>query len=253
MPSLTSLNLVGNYIGKEGAMALAAELKQMPNLTSLNLGYNLIGKEGVTALAAELKQVPNLTSLNLACNDIGKEGAMALAGCLKDTNLTVLGFAGNNIGDEGATALNKALEENCERIKNEVIAFKDNFLDDNNEFKDLKDIDQNTKLEFRELLHKFGKYAFASHIKRFGGLDEEEEYEIFDKLDEIAGEEVQDSSTNQESGSLLANEEGSQLDGSAEEPDFLSAVVEGSQPYPTQNTDLVGEISAGFVLEGLES
>ena len=51
---------------------------------------------------------------------------------------------------------------------------------------------------------------------------------------------MQDSSTNQESGSLLANEvvDDLQLDGPAEEPDFLSAVVEGSQPH---HTDLIGQ------------
>ena len=266
----------------------------------LDLRNNQIGKEEVTALAAELKQMPSLTSLYLRGNFIGDEGAKALAACLPGANITHLDFiiGGNNIGDEGDKALDKALTANRKRIKNEVMEFKDKFLSINNEFKDLKDIGLNIKLGFIKLLHKFGKYAFAKHIKEFLKLDEEE-CTIVNKLDETAASikaeivrkipginnnniaaniakflDIKDclelnaiksaphhnSSTEEaehgaHAATLLTRGGGSQLDGPAEEPDFLSAgeVVDGSQPYPTQNTNLLGEISAGFVSDGLES
>jgi hypothetical protein len=58
--NLTSLDLVGNRIGAEGAQALKG-------LASLNLLGNRIGAEGVQAL----KGLVNLTSLNLQSNYIG--------------------------------------------------------------------------------------------------------------------------------------------------------------------------------------
>ena len=107
----------------------------------LSLGLNGIRDEGAKALAAELKQMPNLTSLNL-------------------------GF--NNIGKEGAEALNKALEANRERIKNEVIAFKNELLDKKNESEDVEPI-------IKKLLNKFGKPASAIHIEKFLKPDEKEQ------------------------------------------------------------------------------
>ena len=142
-------------------------------------------------LSEEVKEIISTTiengsrGLNLSLNNIGKEGAKALAEGLKDTNITELDFGCNNIGAEGVEALNKALEANCERIEDEVKKFKDKFLSINNEFKDLKDIGLNIKLGFIKLLHKFGKYAFAKHIKEFLKLNEEE-CTIVNKLDETA-------------------------------------------------------------------
>ncbi len=101
LPGLTSLNLLGNSIGPEGAKAIAASL---PNLTSLNLWGNSIGPEGAKAIAASL---PNLTSLDLSGNGIGDEGAKAIAASLP--NLTSLNFWGNSIGPEGAKAIAASL------------------------------------------------------------------------------------------------------------------------------------------------
>ena len=73
---LTSLDLISNEIGAEGAKAIAASLT---GLTSLNLGNNNIGAEGTKAIAALL---PGLTSLDLRGNNIGTEGAAALLDAL---------------------------------------------------------------------------------------------------------------------------------------------------------------------------
>ena len=112
-PSLTSLNLVNNGIGAEGAKALATALETNTSLTSLNLLNNRIGDEGANALAAALKTNTSLTSLNLGDNRIGDDGANALATALKtNTSLTSLNLRGNRIGAEGAKALATALETN---------------------------------------------------------------------------------------------------------------------------------------------
>ena len=161
--TLTDLRFYCNQIGKEGAIALAGCLKDT-NLTSLDLGSNQIGYEGAKALAEGLKDT-NITSLDLGWNQIGNEGATALAESLKDTNLTSLNLGNNKIGKEGVEVLNKALEANRERIKNEVMEFKDKFLSISNEF---KDVDPIIKSGFT----KFGKYAFANHIEKFLKPDE---------------------------------------------------------------------------------
>ena len=169
MPNLTSLNLEGNYIGKGGATALADALKQMPNLTSLDLAYNNLGNDGVTALAGCLKDT-NITVLYLVGNNIGDEGAKALAGVLSRTQITELELDWNEgiIGAKEDRALYKASEANCERIKNEVIAFKNELLDKKNESEDVEPI-------IKKLLNKFGKPASAIHIDEFVKPDEKEQ------------------------------------------------------------------------------
>ena len=99
----------------EGAAALAGALKTNTALTTLNLLENNIGHEGA-ALAGALKTNTALTTLNLLENNIGHEGAAALAGALKtNAALTTLILSWNNntcIGDEGAAALAGALKTN---------------------------------------------------------------------------------------------------------------------------------------------
>ena len=87
---------------------------------------------------------------------------------MKDTNITSLDLAGNKIGNREDRALNKALEANRERIKNEVIAFKNELLDKKNESEDVEPI-------IKKLLGKFGKPASAIHIEKFLKPDEKEQ------------------------------------------------------------------------------
>eukprot|EP00968_Pinguiococcus_pyrenoidosus_P013568 scaffold1231_cov187-Pinguiococcus_pyrenoidosus.AAC.1 len=104
-----ALYLSDNYIGAEGAKALAERgLPSVPQLTQLDLDENAIGDEGAKALAERgLPSVPQLTQLVLFLNSIGDEGAKALAerGLPSVPQLTQLDLGGNSIGDEGAKAL----------------------------------------------------------------------------------------------------------------------------------------------------
>ena len=64
-----------NFIGDEGAGALAGTLKMNRALTSLNVQNNAIGDEGAIALAESLKTNKAFTSLKVESNSIGEKGA----------------------------------------------------------------------------------------------------------------------------------------------------------------------------------
>ena len=140
---LQTLDLSGNNIGSDGAVALAEGLKCCANLQTLDLSYNSIGSDGAVALAeglkccagsdgavalaeglkcctgsdgavalAEgLKCCANLQTLDLSYNSIGSDGAVALAEGLKCcTNLKTLNLRNNGIGTDGVVALAEGLK-----------------------------------------------------------------------------------------------------------------------------------------------
>ncbi|KOO27154.1 hypothetical protein Ctob_012414 [Chrysochromulina tobinii] len=113
MAVLTELNLTGNNIGDEGAVAIAEALKVNAAVTNLFLIYNNIGDEGAIAIAEALKVNAVVTNLHLDANNIGAEGAKAIAEALKvNAVLTALGLCDSDIGDDGANAIAEALKVN---------------------------------------------------------------------------------------------------------------------------------------------
>ena len=100
------LNLNGNDIGSDGAVALAGALKCCTSLKILYLGCNNIDSDGAEALADALKWCTSLEQLDIYDNDIGSNGAVTLADALKTmgTNLKVLNLNGNNIVSEGSSS-----------------------------------------------------------------------------------------------------------------------------------------------------
>ena len=128
MAVLTTLCLLDNNIGAEGAKAIAEALKVNAVLTELRLVLTKIGDEGAMAIAEALKVNAVLTTLNLGYNSIGVEGAMAIAEALKvNTVLTELGLQSNDsvptmmqenslalqsnhLGDAGKTAVQDAVK-----------------------------------------------------------------------------------------------------------------------------------------------
>ena len=108
---LQTLDLSGNSIGSDGAVALAEGLKCCTNLQTLNLWSNSIGSNGTVALAEELKCCTNIQTLDLGSNSIGSDGAVALAEGLKCcTNLQTLDLSFNSISSDGAVALAEGLK-----------------------------------------------------------------------------------------------------------------------------------------------
>ena len=109
--SLQTLKLEKNYIGDDGAKALADSLKHCNSLQTLNLESNKIGADGAKALADGLKHCNSLQTLNLEKNYIGADGAKALADGLKHCiSLQTLNLEWNNIGADGAKALTDGLK-----------------------------------------------------------------------------------------------------------------------------------------------
>ena len=109
--SLQTLNLESNKIGADGAKALTDGLKHCNSLQTLNLEKNYIGADGAKALADGLKHCISLQTLNLEWNNIGADGAKALTDGLKHCNsLQTLNLEWNNIGADGAKALADSLK-----------------------------------------------------------------------------------------------------------------------------------------------
>ncbi|KAG9061040.1 hypothetical protein KI688_007669 [Linnemannia hyalina] len=111
--TLTTLDLFGNSIGRDGAQALSEALKTNSTLTTLDLKNSRIGSDGAQALFEALKTNTTLTTLNLTDNTIVNSGAQALFEALKtNSTLTTLNLTDNWIGPNGAQVLSEALKTN---------------------------------------------------------------------------------------------------------------------------------------------
>lgn len=116
MPSLQQLNLVGNCIGQQGALALAeaAGSGAIPRIETLLLLGNHIGDDGLRALAkaATAGAMSQLRELDISKNEIGDEGLCELASALAKhamLRLEMLDVSGNMIADVGVRALARAM------------------------------------------------------------------------------------------------------------------------------------------------
>ena len=122
--NLTEVDVRGNYLSDEGAVALATALggsaSRALRLAALAVDTNGIRSEGAVALARCCASRPTLTRLSLADNLLKDEGACALAAALNTpapshgrVGLRVLDVQKNGIGDRGARALEACGVENC--------------------------------------------------------------------------------------------------------------------------------------------
>jgi Ran GTPase-activating protein (RanGAP) involved in mRNA processing and transport len=67
---LTSLNLAGNSLGRQGADTLRRALVERTNLTSLNLRGNNLRADGIETLAEALRSMTQLQDLDLSNNQV---------------------------------------------------------------------------------------------------------------------------------------------------------------------------------------
>ena len=106
------LDLDGNNIGPEGAVALNQGLIENNTLESLWLGNNDLGDVGAAAIAEASARVGSkLRLLDLEFNEVGPDGARSIAKALRGNgSLNTLWLGGNpDLGDEGAEALAEAV------------------------------------------------------------------------------------------------------------------------------------------------
>ncbi|EKX48265.1 hypothetical protein GUITHDRAFT_136783 [Guillardia theta CCMP2712] len=102
---IVNLDLAGNFLGEEGAMALALSLKSCTSLSRLELSRCRLGCQGIKRLIP-LRHNQSLSHLGLGLNDIGDSGVEALLPCLSDMHcLKWLDLCGNGITDQGASLL----------------------------------------------------------------------------------------------------------------------------------------------------
>ena len=109
---LQTLKLLNCEIGPQNAKALAYGINELP-LKEVELIGNAIGPEGALALDIE-GCFKNTNCLNISHNAIGSEGAIAISNILKkrQENINILVLAGNLIDSTGMVALAKGLK-NC--------------------------------------------------------------------------------------------------------------------------------------------
>lgn len=95
--TLHSIDLHGNALGDEGAVALAPVVGGTAVLRVLDIGDAGIGPIGVTALMGAVKSNTSLQVLGLRNNQVGVEGAARLADELKRDRFSELDFCELNI------------------------------------------------------------------------------------------------------------------------------------------------------------
>lgn len=112
-PELTTLKLCDEFLGYQGAIALADALKQNTTLLELHLSRNFITGPGSKPIAEALEKNTTIQDFFLGFNTIGDDGAEAMSKILKaNTTLTTMDLSGNNITSIGAKDLSNALRDN---------------------------------------------------------------------------------------------------------------------------------------------
>ena len=110
---LQTLELFGNAIGSEGAVAFADMLATNKSLTKLNMRVCSIQGKGAVCLAKAMEKNSSVTEFDISYNPIGSEGAVAFAGMLTtNKSLAELSMSKCNIQSSDSVHLAKALEEN---------------------------------------------------------------------------------------------------------------------------------------------
>eukprot|EP01091_Cochliopodium_minus_P017014 TRINITY_DN6553_c0_g1_i1.p1 TRINITY_DN6553_c0_g1~~TRINITY_DN6553_c0_g1_i1.p1 ORF type:complete len:1306 (-),score=404.33 TRINITY_DN6553_c0_g1_i1:50-3841(-) len=111
--NITSIKIVENNLGDEGARYLKEILKINNFIKKLNLFNNNIQNRGIVYLAEALKINNTLTSLNLSANKIGDNGVIALSKSLSfNQSIQKLNLSMNLFGENGTKSLVDMLKNN---------------------------------------------------------------------------------------------------------------------------------------------
>ena len=114
---MTELNIKGNDIGKDGAVAVAKALEVNASLTSIDLSRNVLQNDGAVAVANALRVNRSIKTLDLGYNGIGSEGAVALGKAINvNASMKKLNVLRNSIGAEGAQELVDAAPQQLQTL-----------------------------------------------------------------------------------------------------------------------------------------
>lgn len=108
---LDTLDLRNNFLHNNGAAVIAKSLNATTCscLQELDLSWNSISDDGAYAIAESLKHCHNLRILRLDYNSIGNKGAIYISNLvIKLAKIEILSLSGNSVGYSGATALLQA-------------------------------------------------------------------------------------------------------------------------------------------------
>ena len=121
-----------NFIGDEGAKAIAKMISAKPHFTTLDLQSNVVGDDGTKELAAVMARHEKFDTLYLEDNLVGDPGAKGLAKAIAKLTRKVetLVLTNNNIGDSGAKALAKAIEANSKGWVDRIDLTQNNVSDE---------------------------------------------------------------------------------------------------------------------------
>eukprot|EP00937_MAST-01D_sp_MAST-1D-sp2_P006035 g6035.t1 len=127
--ALTSVNLLNNSIGKDGASAILHACKSSTTLktvlgladqTEANFRGKYWGVAGAILMSAELMVNSALTSLNLYDNNIGVEGGKTIAEVLPKCPLKNLNLCWNDLGSESKTMAQAVLQHTTMEVFCEI-------------------------------------------------------------------------------------------------------------------------------------
>ena len=115
--TIKKLDLESNEVGDDGAKELARALTGHKSLKDMFLEDNIIGDLGAKAFARSIRVLKSDLTLQLINNNVGDEGAIAFAAAfVKNTDIregteVIIDLTRNNVGDDGARALYRALKD----------------------------------------------------------------------------------------------------------------------------------------------
>ena len=110
---LHTLELGGNLIESEGAVAFASMLATNKSLVKLNMRRCSIEREGAVCLAKAMENNSTVREFDISYNPIGSEGAVTFASMLKKNQcLKTLDLSDDSVGVEGALELIESLKHN---------------------------------------------------------------------------------------------------------------------------------------------
>lgn len=122
---LQTLDLQGNKIGNEGAIAIADGLIhrfQNTTLKTLNLSKNRIGDEGGRQMALMLQVNKSLTELNLASNNLSEaSGEHFVTAMAKNMTLLTLNVECNLLTLSQLNSLAEQLQRNLLHFKSQAL------------------------------------------------------------------------------------------------------------------------------------